>query len=172
MRSAPLAFDFAAKPRTTGWTGWLLLAAGAAFAAGLGRSYLAVEGDIARLEARFSAFENLDEPARAERAVNPEELAAARSVVGRFATPWPALFAAIEAVRVDDVVLLSIEPDVGAGRVVVTGEARSYLAALTYVAQLAAQPGLSRVHLSRHEARDKGSRRVWFSVMAQWKAPA
>jgi hypothetical protein len=167
----PLPFDFAVQRRTRGWVGWLLLAFGAAFVADLGRQYLSLQAEVARMEARFP---HIDEPVG--KAVSPrrpasaEEFAAARAVVARFAAPWPTLFAAIESVQVDNVSLLSIEPDVGSGQVSITGEAKDYLALLTYVAQLGAHPGFTRVYVARHEIRDSQQRRpIAFSVLAQWR---
>jgi hypothetical protein len=167
MIMRPLDFDFAER-RAPGWAGWVLLAAGVVFAADLARSYLPLRDEIPRIEARLAKS---NEPKGLERhPVSAEEFAEARSVVARFAAPWPTLFAAIESVRIDDVALLAIEPDPASGHVLISGEGKDYLAVLTYVARLEAQPGLSRVHLSRHEVREAEPRRpVSFSVSARWR---
>ena len=166
-----LRFDFAVQRRPRAWAGWLLLALGAAFVAHLGREYRALETEVARMQARLPF---VDEPAikalPPRRPASAEEFVAARAVVARFAAPWPMLFAAIESVQIDGVSLLSIEPEAATGQVLITGEAKDYLAVLTYVAHLAANPGFARVHLSRYEIRDAQPRRpIAFSVLAQWR---
>ena len=165
-----LRFDFAVQHKARGWAGWLLLAFGALFVGDLGRQYLSLQAEVARME----RLPYIDEPAgrtpSVRNAVSAEEFAAARAVVARFAAPWPVLFAAIESVQVENVTLLSIEPDATTGQVLITGEAKDYLALLTYVAQLGAHPGFTRVHLSRYETRESQSRRpIGFSVLAQWR---
>jgi len=166
----PLDFEFAAPRRAAGWAGWLLLALAALFVADLGRSYVAVESDIARLETRIARTAPAADTRESVRAASPEEFAQARAVLRRFATPWPALFDAVEAVQLDAISLLAIEPDANTGQVTISGEARSYLAVLTYVARLQEQPGLHRVHLARHDVRESEPRRpVAFAVSAQWR---
>jgi hypothetical protein len=168
----PLDFDFAER-RGPGLAGWLVLAAALLFAADLARSYLPLRDEIARIEGRVAKSAPGQRAARAEAgSVNPEEFSAARAVVGRFSAPWPALFDAIEAVRMDEIALLAIEPDAASGQVLISGEGRSYVAVLTYVSRLEAQPGLTRVHLARHEVRETEPRRpVAFSVAARWRQP-
>jgi len=166
-----LRFDFAVQRKARGWVGWLLLAFGAVFAGDLGRQYLSLQTEVARMELELPYADAPAGKASSTRnAAGSEEFAAARAVVARFAAPWPTLFAAIESVRVENVTLLSIEPDASTGQVLITGEAKDYLALLTYVAQLGAHPGFTRVHLSRYETRESQSRRpIAFSVLAQWR---
>jgi hypothetical protein len=164
----PLDFDFAER-RGPGRAGWLLLALGVLFVLDLARTYLPLRGEVARVEARLARS---DRGVSRQETASPEELASARAVIRRFAAPWPALFHAIETVRLDGVGLLAVEPDPASGQVLISGEARDYLTALTYVAQLETQPGLRRVHLARHEVRDGEPRRpVAFSVSARWGNP-
>jgi hypothetical protein len=169
----PLDFDFAAGGGRSRRPGWILLAIGIAFGFELGRGYVSQRDEVARLEERLARTAGLREVrASAGRPLSTEEFAEARGIVARFSAPWTTLFAAIEAVRLDDVSLLSIEPDAAAGSVLISGEGKDYLAVLTYVARLGEQPGLSRVHLARHEVRDSEPRRpVSFSVAAQWRRP-
>jgi hypothetical protein len=165
-----LDFEFVER-RGAGWIGWALLVIGALFVADLARTYFTLRNEVPRIEARLTA-ENRTLPSEkpARNAATAEELTEARAVVARFAAPWPALFAAIEASRIDEVSLLTIEPEASSGHVVITGEARNYLAVLTYVARLEAQAGLGRVHLARHEVRETEPRRpVAFSISARWR---
>ena len=101
--------------------------------------------------------------------LSAEEVAFARDTVRRLATPWERLFGALEAAQMDGVALLSVEPDAEGRTVNVTGEAKDYLATLTYVGHLNEEPALKRVHLVRHEARDGSERPVLFTVSAAWK---
>ena len=104
------------------------------------------------------------------RVVAAEELALARTLVARLTTPWDRLFGAMESAHTEDVALLSIEPDAEGRTVTVNGEARDYLAALTYMARLADQPALHRVHIVRHETLKGGGRRpLAFTISAAWK---
>jgi hypothetical protein len=166
-------FDFAVRRRNSSWAGWLLLTLSVVFLADLARNYLSLQAEIARMEARFARVDAAPgKSVPGARALRGEEFAGARAVVARFATPWPTLFSAIESVQVDEVSLLSIEPDPNTGLVVIAGEGRDYLAVLTYVARLSAHPAFTRVHLSRHEARDGDARRpVSFSLAARWRKP-
>jgi len=99
------------------------------------------------------------------RKVTAEEVAAARETVQRLSTPWGNLFGALEAAASDQVALLAIEPDPKAGTVVISGDSKDYLAALTYVLNLSKVPALSRVELVRHEAKGNA---VQFAVSAAW----
>lgn len=104
------------------------------------------------------------------REVGAEEIAFARETVSRLSTPWQSLFGAVEAGHTDSVALLSIEPDADARTVTITGEAKDYLAALSYMASLAQQQALRRVHLVRHETLRGGSRRpLAFTISAGWE---
>jgi len=96
---------------------------------------------------------------------SPEELAAARETVQRLSLPWPELFTALESAASEQVALLAIEPDPKSGTVVITGDSKDYLAALTYVLNLSRAETLSRVQLVRHEAKQNA---VGFSVSATW----
>jgi len=165
-----LRFDFAVQRKARGLAGWLLLAFGAISVGDLARQYLPLLAEVERMEQLPYVDEPAGKASSVRNAANPEEFAAARAVVARFAAPWPTLFAAIESVQLENVSLLSIEPDALTGQVLITGEAKDYLALLTYVAQLGAHPGFARVHLSRYETKDVQSRRpIAFSVLAQWR---
>ena len=167
----PLGFDFAAEQRAPRWPGWVLLALGVAFVVDLARDYGSLRSEIARLEARLPAVqETAGKLLPGRPGTRADEFAAARTVIQRFAVPWTTLFSAIESVQLEDISLLSIEPDAGTGQVVITGEGKHYLAVLTYVAHLSINPVFTRVHLSRHEVRESQPRRpIGFSVVAQWR---
>jgi hypothetical protein len=169
MRTLQLDYRRRRGPRLAAY---VLAAFAVAFAADGAVHYRALERDLALKEARLAGRMHLrkQNPAPSiSRPVNPEEYAFARDTVRRLGTPWEALFQALEASQIDRVALLSIEPDVENRAVSISGEARDYLAVLTYVAQLGDQGALSRVHLVRHENRRGGPRPLAFTVSASWK---
>lgn len=167
MKMPPLQLDFLRRRRPL-WAGLVLLAAGLAFAGDVALSYRHLRAEAGQLERRLAAAPTA--PASpAGRAPDAAEVTFARETVRRLSTPWETLFAALEGAHSDHVVLLSIEPDAEAGTVGITGEARDYLAALTYVANLAEQGTLQRVHLARHETMRAGPHRIAFTVSAAWR---
>lgn len=156
------------------WVRYALAAAALAFGLDQGYYYLALGNDVAALEGSLSR--SLSEGARRLVPQQParvpamEEIAMARDTVGRLSTPWERLFRALEGAHTEQVSLLSIEPDAEARTVAIHGEAKDYLAALTYLAGLAEQPALRRVHLVRHELQRNGSQRpLAFTVSAGWQ---
>lgn len=145
------------------------MAAALAFAADLAWTWRALDRKLTRLQAVASAM-----PVSVARTPMREpadgELAFARDTLRRLSTPWDRLFGALQAAQGERVALLAIEPDAEAGTVAISAEARDYYAALTYVANLAEQKSLTRVHLARHELARAGARfPVAFTVSAAWR---
>lgn len=98
------------------------------------------------------------------------ELRIAERAVEQLALPWDELFRQVEAASYERVALLAIEPDAHKRELSITGEARDYLAVLTYVARLGEREMLSDVHLVRHETREDAPQRpLQFTVAARWK---
>ncbi len=180
MMMRRLELDFLDSGRRPGWAAWTLLAVALAFTLDLGRTWYVLRQEIAQKEARLAAHAG---PARqaddllkvsgraaAPRPVREAELAAARDTLQRLSVPWEALFGALEAAQTERASLVSIEPDASAGTVMLTGEAKDYLAALSYVAILEQQKVLSRVHLAKHETRVNDPKRpVAFTISASWR---
>ncbi len=169
-----LELDFLRRRRRAGWAAWTLLAVAFAFVADLGWSWRQLSMEAARREA--IRFERVHEPRRADfvrisaQPVRESELLAARDTLRRLSVPWDGLFGALEAAQTERVWLLAIEPDADIGTVTLSGEARDYLAALSYVANLEQQKMLSRVHLIRHETRATDPQRpLAFAISASWK---
>lgn len=169
----PLQLDYLNPARRSRIAVWLLAAFAIGFAADTAWRYRNLLDDIARSElqlARSSASRPAAPNAVASPAISADELAAARETARKISLPWNTLFQALEAAKSDRVALLAIEPDTESRVVVLSAEARDYPSALAYVAVLAAQKGIDRVHLSRHESRQGGSARpVAFTVSAAWK---
>ena len=163
-----LELDLWRAPKGSPWMGRLLLVLAAAFAADVGFSYT----DVKRaMDANRETLARAAPRAAPAARVSPEEAAAARDTVERIGMPWARLFAALEAAATEDVSLTGIEPDPKAGTVVVSGTAKDYLAALSYVLNLSRQEALGRVALARHEALSEDPQGpVSFAVSAAWTA--
>jgi len=173
MKPIALELDHLRKAPRPARLSWLLLAIALAFAADIARSYVKarfeVDARTARL-ARLSSANTARESAGASRPLSQEEFAAAQDTILRLSMPWDNVFRALEAARSDDVALLSIEPDAGSGSLSITGEAKSYPAALSYVAWLAHEKTLKNVRLARHEIVKGDPRRpLAFTLAADWK---
>ena len=160
-----LEIDFVRRSRAP-WAARALLALALAMTADTGLSFFQARASLARNEAQLA---HAEPRGAAPRKLAPEELAAARETVERLATPWERLFGALEAASSDQVALLGLEPDAKAGTVLITGDSKSYLAALSYVLNLSQVEGLSGVRLVRHEAKASDPRgAVSFAVSAAW----
>src|SRR2546426_4885421 len=175
MKPVRLELDYLRRTRRPARISWLLLAIALAFAADVGSSYVKTRMEI---EARTAKLARLSgaRPERDAAAATPagpmskEEFGAAQDTILRLSMPWDNVFRALEAARSDDVALLSIEPDAGSGSLSIAGEARSYPAALTYVAWLSHEKTLKNVRLARHEIdRNDARQRVAFTISADWK---
>jgi hypothetical protein len=168
MRAIDLDFR---KPRAAAsrWAGPLLLAVAVAVLADVGVSYRAERERFAMKSAQLA---KLEPRPRGEviRNASPEALAHARDTIERLSLPWESLFTALESAATDQVTLLAIEPDPKAGTVVIAGDGKDYLAALSYVLNLSRMESLRAVHLLRHEVRQQDPQRtVGFAVSAAWK---
>jgi hypothetical protein len=157
-----LELDFVRRRRVSPWAGRALLAIAVAFAGDVGFSFLKLKNSIVEAQARLDRGGNTRIAARK---ASPDEIAAARETVQRLSLPWDELFTALEGAASDQVALLAIEPDPRNGTVVISGDSKDYLAALTYVLNLSRAETLSRVQLVRHEAKQNA---VGFSVSASW----
>jgi hypothetical protein len=150
----------------------ILAIAAVAFTLDTASQYHALKKDIASKEERLARTGSVSrEPSPAAlRPMNPEEYAFARETVGRLSTPWDRLFRALEAAKTDRVALLAIEPSTDQRTVMISGEAKDYLAALSYMASLANQDALRRVHIVRHEPqRAPSPRPLSFTISAAWR---
>lgn len=166
-----LELDYRRPANGSAWVRYALIAAAIGFAADQATYYSTLGKDVASLESQVAKKPVAISAATPSlRPVGAEELAFARDTVSRLSTPWQSLFGAVESAHTDDIALLSIEPDAQARTVTITGEAKNYLAALSYMASLSEQQALHRVHLVRHETLGGGSQRpLGFTISAGWK---
>ncbi len=169
-----LDLDFYRIRPASPWAGWVLMVIAVAFIAELGISYLGAREALAQKQRRLAELGRPTELAnragvRSQR-VSAEEIAFAGETIRRLTTPWDTLFTALESAASNDVALLAIDPDPVSGTVVISGESRNYLAALSYVLDLRRAKTLGHVHLVKHELRENDPRRpVAFSISASWR---
>jgi hypothetical protein len=161
-----LEVNFAGRGARAPWPGRVLLVLALALSLDVTLSYRELRAALEHNQARLAERPRV---ASAARNVGPEELAAVRDTLERLAMPWEGLFAALEAATTDEVALLGIEPDPKAGTVVISGDSKNYLAALSYVLNLSRAENLQRVQLVRHELKANDPQRpVAFAVSAGW----
>ena len=163
-----LHVNFVGRGARAPWAGRVLLAVAVVFTGDVALSYKQAQDAIAMNETSVR-----EQPRLApSRKVAPEELAAVSETVNRIGTPWDKLFGALESAANDPVALLGIEPDPKTGTVVISGDSKNYLAALSYVLNLSRTDALARVQLVRHETREKDPQGpVTFAVSAAWSEP-
>lgn len=93
-----------------------------------------------------------------------------QSVAAELRAPWSDLLASFEEHGGADVALLKLEPDARAGVVRVAGQARNTKALFEYVQALEADPRLTQVLLTAHQAeRDTPGQPLRFTVQASWR---
>jgi HAMP domain-containing protein len=164
-----LDLDFRKPSRSSRWAGRVLLAVALAVTGDMAYSYLSLTRSIAHGQAEVARATGSREARKSARSVPAEELAAARETVQRLTLPWSSLFGALESAASDQVALLGIEPDPRSGKVVISGDSKDYLAALSYVLNLSRSEALSSVELVRHELKQNDPQHpVAFAVSAAW----
>ena len=156
--------DFVARSRAP-WAGRVLLAVAVAFSADVALSYRQAQSVLEATEALASRSE-----ARApQRRASADEVAQVRETLARLSLPWDKLFGALESAASERVALLAVEPDSKTGTVLISGDSKDYLAALSYVLELSHSDSLSKVQLVRHEMKANDPQRpVAFTVTARW----
>ncbi len=156
--------DFVARRRSP-WAGRVLLALAVAFSADVALSYRQAQS---ALEAT-AALASRSEARVPQRRASAEEVAQVRDTLARLSLPWDKLFGALESAASERVALLAVEPDSKTGTVVISGDSKDYLAALSYVLELSHNDSLSKVQLVRHELKASDPQRpVAFTVTARW----
>ena len=163
-----IKLDFCRTRRAPRWVAPVLMLLAFAFSGDVALSFFRTYKEVKQNEV---ALAKLDPRSyRPARKASPEEIAVAKDTVQRLSTPWAKLFGALEAAASDQVALLAIQPDPKAGTVLISGDSKDYLAALTYVLNLSRSEALSRVQLARHEVKPDQGKTVGFSVSATWGA--
>ncbi len=122
---------------------------------------------------RAAGIEQLPSARQPATAANIADMQQAQQVAAFLLLPWNELFNALEAAAMDDVVLLSIEPDAKKKQLSIIAEAKNKELLFRYIQRLEATPQLSKVYMLKHELlQDIAQQPIRFVVTANWtKAP-
>lgn len=102
--------------------------------------------------------------------IAPDERLQIQATVTALMVPWASVLLGIEAADMQDVALLSFEPNRKKNQVTLTGEAKNLETIFAYIQKLEAQPTLEKVYLQKHSIDEANlSKPVTFTVYAQWK---
>ena len=163
--------DFVDTRRPTRAAGWLLLVVGLSGSAAVftwHQLYLqpfnaANAAKLQSLEASQAALPKMNE------AQMVAEWTRAITVADELNLPWEKLFATFEAKAVDQVALLSLDPDVGKRELTLTGEAKNLEAMLAYYRWLQQQPIFTGLALHTHQInRQDQQNPIRFRITAKW----
>jgi len=160
-----LKVDFCRTRKAPRWVSPLLVLVALGFCGDVAVSFVKERKDYLKNERTLAALD--PKSYRPARNATAEEVAVAKDTLQRLSTPWDQLFGALEKAANDQVALLAIQPDPKARTVLISGDSKDYLAALTYVLNLSRSEALTGVQLSRHETK-QDQKAVGFSVSAAW----
>jgi hypothetical protein len=173
MSQPKLRLDFVARPRRLSPLQAAVLGCGMLAAIWSVSLWL---GNVARTEALQL---KLDERSRAVsrggllEAADPVLMKDAAGVVAALSVPWSHMLTDLESAGKEsngDVAVLGVEPDREHGRVTITAEARTLVAALAYLKRLQDRPAVGNALLQSHEVQDKvPDRPVRVQITAEWK---
>lgn len=157
------------------WLGVALLAVGLTLVAFVWRAYQTLQTQHDAVQTQLQALQQSRQNPALTQAVdapqiNVEQLQGLKLAVNELATPWNALFGALEKSSMNDVAILGLQPDSKKQQVVISGEAKNYPTVLAYIDALSKQPMLADVYLQKHAVNDADKDKpVRFSVFARWK---
>jgi hypothetical protein len=98
-----------------------------------------------------------------------EQIKRANAVLAQMNVPWGELFAAVETAQDDSVGLLGVQPDPNAGQIIISGQARTLPALLSYMERLQQSERLREVVLNSHEVKpNEPGQPVEFVLAARW----
>ena len=93
----------------------------------------------------------------------------ARAIILELNLPWKELFAAVESYQLDDVAVLSIEPDSQKGLVRINAESKSLDSMVAYFAYLQKIPLFREVELVSHQVQEQDPQHpIRFMLQASW----
>jgi Tfp pilus assembly protein PilN len=133
--------------------GWILLAIGTTAVIGLFIQHNMLKAEQEKIQATLAQHltkQNVSLGTDDAKDLAPQ-LQLAAEVIEQLAFPWNELFKALESSDNDEVVLISIQPDVKAGTISINAEARDWAAMLSYVRELSKEKFFSDVHLVSHQ---------------------
>ncbi|WP_036303712.1 hypothetical protein [Methylotenera sp. L2L1] len=94
-----------------------------------------------------------------------------KATVEALTIPWNELLVAVEKSDIQDVAILSLEPNRKKEQVILSGEAKNLQAVIDYINRLEEQVMLSKVYLQKHSVDEVStSKRTRFTLIAQWNS--
>ena len=101
--------------------------------------------------------------------ISSEQMQQIQVTVGALTVPWSELLQGIEKSDMQDIALLSLEPNSKKQLVSIVGEAKNLQVALDYIQKLEAQPMLDKVYLQKYNIDEAHPfKPVKFTLSAQW----
>lgn len=172
----PIRIDFVGSVIPS-WTGSALLTVAVLITALLVVDFMRVQrvsGDMAiavsRLERRVGASARLQSEAQADAQAASALMQLAKSRLDKLSLPWDRFFQMIDAMRHEDIALLSVEPDLESGIVRVGAEARDVPSMLAYVGLLREVGVLEDAVVLNHQVQQQVQfKPVRFSFVGTWK---
>lgn len=102
--------------------------------------------------------------------ISPKQIEETQLVVNTLSMPWNELLNGIEKSSLEDVILLSLQPDSKKQQLVLTGEAKNLPAVLAYIDRLESQPMLEKAYLQKHGMSETDKNKpVQFTIVAVWE---
>lgn len=170
----PIAIDFA-RPNHQTKSGWGLLITGLMMLVASLAVYQLIASKVATLETTQAALAKqlaAKTAAMVTVPVNPVTLKRWTAAQTELSMPWENLFGALEQSRMDEVALLSVEPNPNTRTMRVAAATKEYESVLTYVERLSNRDLFENVVLVSHQTDPTDSNMpIRFVVEAQWKRP-
>jgi hypothetical protein len=119
--------------------------------------------------AKIQPKKNPDQATQNIEKISDAELKQISEVVNDLSTPWNELLEELGKVEMHDVALLSLEPNKKKQQLVIIGQSKNILAALSYIEALENLPMLSQVFLQKHTVDQLDPfKPVAFTIVAKW----
>ena len=174
--SVKLDLEFIQQPAllSTGWLSISILLASMLLLALTWQNYQKQQVKLADTSLRLKQFSQQTLPENQSIKMNaalvtPDETKQLTEAVNMLTMPWNHLLVAIEQADMQDIALLSLEPNSKKQLVILTGEAKNLPVVLQYIKQLQQTPMLAQVYLQKHSIDETDvSKPVRFSLLAKW----
>ncbi len=176
-----LLLDYQRNNKPVPWLGLIVLVVALAALALMGSYYQTLNHRITFWERKAERIERLSSHRAvasrplSKQAANAQILEAkqANQVLRQLSLPWNDLFKAVETSSGQSIALLSMEPDIKKGMVIISGEAKDLDALLNYVKQLSTHEVFDWVALQNHQIQQADPEKpLHFSLRADWKGVA
>jgi Tfp pilus assembly protein PilN len=135
-------------------------------------SYIAWQSEKAANDALVARMPRVQDAGQAMYKASPAELQGFRNaalVRSQLHTPWPNLLKLLEAVPMENIAVLSVEPVAARRQLRLSAEAKNIPTMLDYLAFLQRQPALRHVTLMSHQVQQQApGSPVRFQIQAQW----